>query len=100
MPELRNIAEKARSKNAGPFWVTVDIFCGSEAAYIRVRDGLTLQQLAECFQMPAQLIKRFDIEDLRVVKISVPRPTVQGMADDRDMHGASWGALVGELEIP
>ena len=42
MAELRTLVTKIRSKNAGPFWLTID---------------------------------------------------------DRDMHGASWAALLGEVEI-
>ena len=41
MPELGSIVEKVRSKNAGPFWLTVDIFCGSPEAYARVVNGLS-----------------------------------------------------------
>ncbi|MEM9341810.1 MAG: DUF4387 family protein [Pseudomonadota bacterium] len=99
MPELRAVAEKVRSKNAGPFWVTVDIFCGTPQAFQRVRDGLRTEVVAERFGTPMQLLKRFDIESLNVVKISVPRPSVQGTAADRDMHGAGWAALVAEIEI-
>ena len=99
MPELREIAHKVRSKNAGPFWVTVDIFCDTREAFDRVRAGLSTEAVATRFDTPAQLLKRFDIESLNVVKISVPRPTVQGTAEDRDMHGAGWAALVAEIEI-
>ena len=36
MTRLGDIVEKVRSKNAGPFWMTVDIFCGAPDAYARV----------------------------------------------------------------
>ena len=100
MPELRKVAEKVRSKNAGPFWVTVDVFCGSAEVFERVCTGLSTQEVAARFDTPVQLLKRFEIANLHVVKISVPRPTVQGTIADRDMHGAGWAALVGEIEIP
>ncbi len=99
MPEVRAVAEKVRSKNAGPFWVTVDIFCGTRDAFERVRDGLRTEDVAARFDTPVQLLKRFDIESLNVVKLSVPRPSVQGTAADRDMHGAAWAAIVAEIEI-
>ena len=31
---VADIALKVRSKNAGPFWVTVDVFCGGGPAYV------------------------------------------------------------------
>ncbi|MEM6616597.1 MAG: DUF4387 family protein [Pseudomonadota bacterium] len=99
MPEVRQLAEKVRSKNAGPFWVTVDVFCGTPDVFDRVRKGLGTEAVAERFDTPVQLLKRFDIESLNVIKISVPRPTVQGTTTDRDMHGAGWAAIVGEMVI-
>ena len=99
MAELREVATKVRSKNAGPFWLTIDIFCGSPDAYQRVVKGLDTARVAAVFDANTQDIKRFDIPDLNVVKFSLPRPQIQGAINDRDMHGASWAALLGELDI-
>ncbi|MGB5558253.1 MAG: DUF4387 family protein [Paracoccaceae bacterium] len=98
MTRLGDIVEKVRSKNAGPFWMTVDIFCGTPAAFARVTD-LPTQHVASLFQTDPALIRRFDIADLNVVKFSFPRPQVQGSIHDRDMHGAALGALLAELEL-
>lgn len=99
MSEIGQIAQKVRSKNAGPFWLTIDIFCGDAEAYGRIRDGMSTERVAALFATAPEEIKRFDIADLNVVKLSLPRPTIQGAVDDRDMHGAGWAALVAELEI-
>ena len=100
MPELREIAQKVRSKNAGPFWITIDIFCGDRAAFERVRDGLETSAVAKQLGTPLQTLKRFDIAELNVVKVSIPRPDVQGTIRDRDLHGAALAPLVAEMEIP
>jgi len=99
MAKLGDIALKIRSKNAGPFWLTVDIFAGSERAYERINTGLNTAQVAQLFQAEEGRIKRFALPDLKVIKLSLPRPEVQGSVRDRDMHGASWAALVGELVL-
>lgn len=99
MAELGTLVEKVRSKNAGPFWLTVDIFCGSPEAFVRVTTGLETARVAHLFGVEPQAMKRFDIPDLNVVKLSVPRPVVQGTRADRDMHGAGWAVLVEEMEI-
>ena len=99
MAELRTVAAKVRSKNAGPFWLTIDIFCGSPKAYDRVVKELNTRDVAAVFDANTQDIKRFDMPDLNVVKFSLPRPQVQGAIDDRDMHGASWAALIGNIDI-
>ncbi|WP_022707363.1 MULTISPECIES: DUF4387 family protein [Paracoccus] len=98
-PTLGQIVTKVRSKNAGPFWVTIDIFCGTEDAFTRVTEGLATDRVARLFAVEPQLLKRFDIADLRVVKFSLPRPVIQGAAADRDMHGAQYAALLEELAL-
>lgn len=99
MVELGSIVEKVRSKNAGPFWLTVDIFCGTSGAYAQVVAGVETAQVAALFGVSPATVKRFDIAALNVVKFSVPRPVVQGTRADRDMHGAGWAALIEEMAI-
>lgn len=99
MPEVGAIAQKVRSKNAGPFWLTIDIFCGNPDAFQQIANGLSTDRVAQALQTDATTIKRFDIADLNVIKISLPRPVVQGHIRDRDMHGAAWASVIAELEI-
>ena len=99
MPEIGRIADKVRSKNAGPFWLTIDIFAGTPEAFRQIRDGLSTDRVATALKVPADTIKRFDIADLNVIKLSLPRPVVQGHRTDRDMHGAAWAALIAEIDI-
>ena len=99
MPRLDTLAAKVRSKNAGPFWVTIDIFCGDGAVFDRVRTGLSSERLGRALRVRPERLKRFELPDLAVVKISLPRPAVQGSPGDRDMHGAALGALIGEIAI-
>jgi hypothetical protein len=96
---LGDTVKKLRSKNAGPFWLTVDIFCDDAETFNKVAAKLTTGQVAATFGADSQTVKRFDIADLNVIKFSLPRPTTQGAIDDRDMHGASWAALLADVEI-
>ena len=99
MRRLSDRVLKVRSKNAGPFWVTVDVFCGSTDVFEQVRQELRTEAVAVLFQQPSQLIKRFDIADLNVIKFSFPRPVAQGARTDRDMHGAQWAILLAEFQV-
>ena len=99
MPKLGQMVKKIRSKNAGPFWLTIDIFCDSPDQYVSIREKLSTNAIAQTFDTSAQVIKRYDIADLNVIKFSLPRPEVQGSIKDRDLHGASWAALLAEIEI-
>ena len=99
MVKVAQLADNVRSKNAGPFWLTIDIFCSCESSYKKVCIGLKNSDIAKAFKIKPTLIKRFEIDSLNVLKISLPRPFIQGSAHDTDMHGASWAELISELDI-
>ncbi len=99
MARLGQVVSKVRSKNAGPFWLTIDIFCGDSQAFSQVCSSLSTERVAAAFKTDPFAIKRFEIDSLNVVKFSLPRPDIQGSITDRDMHGASWAALLAELDL-
>jgi len=96
---LGDIVSEIRSKNAGPFWVTIDVFCGDTNTYEKVRSLLGKESVATLYQIPESQLQRYDIENLHVVKFSFPRPVGQGSLLDRDMHGAQYSILLSELPL-
>ena len=42
MPKIGEICRHLRSKNAGPFWVTVDFFFDDVASFAKYRDSAAL----------------------------------------------------------
>jgi hypothetical protein len=89
MPEtIADLALEVRSKNAGPFWVTMELFMRDAGGYAVVADPAYLdeQAIARLYGVPAGTIQIFRIPSLNVVKISFPRPVVQGSLHDRDIH--------------
>ncbi len=99
MVRLGDAVEAVRSKNAGPFMVTVDIFCGTDAAFQWVNAVLSPAAVGRLYRVRPQDIRRFELPGLRVVKFSFPRPVPQGSRRDRDMHGAQWAVLLAEAEF-
>jgi hypothetical protein len=94
---LGEIATLVRSKNAGPFWLTIDIFCGGEDEFKRVAASKVADRsvVAAIYHVDAGQVQIWVIASLRVVKISFPRPLVQGSLGDRDMHaGQQYVALL------
>lgn len=83
---LGDLAIEVRSKNAGPFWMTLEAFMPDERTY-RIADALiTADLIAELYHVDPGSLRIFRIPDLHVVKVSFPRPVVQGSPHDRDMH--------------
>ena len=97
MSTLGKKVKKIRSKNAGPFWITVDIFCGREEVYNEVCLNLNNSKIANLLMINIKDLKRFEIENLNVIKFSFPRNIIQGNIYDRDMHGAQLGILLSEM---
>ncbi|MFZ8975168.1 MAG: DUF4387 family protein, partial [Pseudomonadales bacterium] len=61
---------KIRSKNAGPFWLTIDIFCHDKSNFQNIKRRLNTHDIAQLFQIDVLQILRFDIEALNVIKFS------------------------------
>ena len=91
--------KKIRSKNAGPFWITIDVFCGDKKIYMDVCKKLKNSKISSLLMISEQDLKRFEIENLNVIKFSFPRKIIQGDILDRDMHGAQVAVLVSEMKF-
>ena len=99
MARLGDAVQMVRSKNAGPFMVTVDVFCGTDAAFQRVNAALSTAAVGRLYRVDPARVGRYELPEIRVVKFSFPRPVPQGSRSDRDMHGAQWAVLLAEAEF-
>ena len=93
-----DIAYYVRSKNAGPFWITIDIFCDTDESYQRFATSSTLNadSIANTYGVEVNDIKLFYLPNLKVMKISYPRHCPQGGRDERDMHaGQQYMQMLG-----
>lgn len=99
---LADVATLVRSKNAGPFWLTIDIFCASSGNYERVAASPVTDPhtIAAIYGIPASSVRIFGLPDLHAIKISFARPVIQGSTTDRDMHaGQQYVPLLG-IRVP
>lgn len=101
MTTLRDIAREVRSKNAGPFWVTVDIFFDGPENYARFKDApaLSAESVGALYGVDPAAVKRFAVDDLIVVKLSYPRAAPQGGVIERDLHAGQQYARLLDLEL-
>jgi hypothetical protein len=106
MPEplmtVSDLALEVRSKNAGPFWVTMELFMKDSTGYAIVADPgfLDAARIAGLYGIPVQTIQIFRIPQLNVVKISFPRPVVQGSLRDRDIHAGQHHVPLALMPLP
>jgi hypothetical protein len=100
MPKLRDVS-RVRSKNAGPFWITVDIFFDTLDAYRQHKKSPVLgsETFGRLFGADVGLVRHYPVDRLRMLKISYPRPKPQGWYGERDMHGGQQFARLLDLEL-
>lgn len=101
-PVLGDLAIEVRSKNAGPFWVTMETFMKDSAGYAIAADDTFLNErvIAGLYGVDATQVQFFRIPSLNVVKISFPRPVTQAGVRDRDIHAGQHHVPLATLEVP
>jgi uncharacterized protein DUF4387 len=101
-PTLADLAIEVRAKNAGPFWVTMEVFLRDAAGYALVADPSVLDAtvVARLYGVDAEAVQIFRIPALNVVKISFPRPVSQGSLRDRDIHAGQHHVPLALLPVP
>ncbi len=100
---LYNLAHVLRSKNSGPFQVTLDVLFDNREAYERVKASgmLTREAVAARYQIPVERITDYAWYDPGLgVKITYLRDTASGTVGDRDVYGAQQHAPLMDIEIP
>ena len=99
---LDTMAAQIRSKNAGPFWMTLDVFFTSDKEYRWVLDSGVMSPAAigDLYQVDPAQVRIFELANLHVIKVSFPRNVVAGSFDDRDLHAGQQHVLLAGLSVP
>jgi hypothetical protein len=102
MPRLRDLAQVCKSKNAGPFELTIDVVFEDPALFEKVkRTGvLSAALFARLYGVPAEEVL-FTVYDAALAfKATLPRLVPAGDIGDTDVYGAQQHAPLLEVEIP
>ena len=100
--KLYELAHVLRSKNSGPFEVTLDILFDRQEAYEQVKrsGAITKKTVAALYHIPEENITNFACYDAGLgIKITYLRGIASGTAGDRDVYGAQQHAPLMEIEI-
>ena len=102
MARIRDIAKVCRSKNAGPFHITIDVAFDEPAMYEKVKATGVLN--------PALFARLYNVAESDVLftaygpgyafKATLPRLKSAGDIGDTDVYGAQQHAPLLEVEIP
>ena len=102
MATIADLAVLVRSKNAGPFWLTIDIMFDEAENYRRVRDSELISQagIARMFRRNPDDIIVVNHDAALAIKVSFPRPQSSGSKYDSDVYGGQQYAPLLSLPVP
>lgn len=102
MSKLWELAKLVRSKNAGPFVLTVDVMFEDPATYQRVKESRVLTQeiVAAIYRLPPEDVLFFECDNALAIKFSLPRPIFSGDLGDSDVFGGQQYAPLLDIDVP
>ena len=96
--KLRDVASVIRSKNAGPFELTLDVLLKDDASFelLTKNDVINKSVIAELYKIPeTDVIAIVYFPNARAIKATIVRPCASGALQERDVYGAQQhGPLV------
>ena len=99
--KLAEVAKLIRSKNAGPFWLTLDVMFEDPEVYRQVRDQqvVTAERIARLYGLTPELVSVFSVDSALAIKASMPRAQSSGSPADSDVFGGQQYAPLLDLEV-
>lgn len=101
---LQDLASVLRSKNAGPFQITIDVIFPDDATYRRVIDAevISAHSIADLYGVAPGDVSIIAFPRVRAIKVTIPRTMGlrgSGSAFDRDVYGAQQHGLLGDIAM-
>lgn len=102
MPKIGDIAKACKSKNAGPFEVTIDVVFDDAAIFERVRASRVLgpDLFARLYKLRPEDVLFTEYPAGFAFKATLPRRISAGDIGDTDVYGAQQHAPLLDVEIP
>ena len=100
--KLYDLAAVIRSKNSGPFQITLDVLFDNKSIYekIRVQKIITKESIAALYKMEESRIQEIVFFDTALgFKITYDRKISSGTCGERDVYGAQQHAPLAEMRI-
>ena len=99
--KIYDIAMVCRSKNAGPFQVTVDLMFSNVENYRKVLESscFTPEVIGKLYNVAPDRVAVKTFESILTIKVVLPRRHGSGSPLDTDVYGSQQHFPLGNLEI-
>ena len=101
--EIGQVAKVLRSKNAGPFLLTMDIMFDDAASYEKVKKSQVINKklIAKLYKVEDKnKISVINYDPALAIKITLPRQVSSGGIGDTDVYGAQQHVPLYSIKIP
>jgi hypothetical protein len=101
MSELWELTSLIRSKNAGPFELTIDIIFKNRAGFdLAKKSGIfSRTNISRLYNVTADGVRVFELVSILAVKVSIPRPVFSGDVNDTDVYGGQFHSRLVRLVV-
>jgi hypothetical protein len=102
MALIRDIARVCKSKNAGPFELTIDVVFDDPALYQRVKESgaLNAELFARLYNVSANQVLLTPYDAASAFKATLPRLVPSGDIGDTDVYGCQQHAPLLDVDLP
>lgn len=93
--QLKDIANVIRSKNAGPFELTLDVLLKDDEMFQKLRDANVINKatIARLYKIPEEeVLSIVYFPNAKAIKATIVRPLSSGALGERDVYGAQQHA--------
>ena len=100
--KLKDIASVIRSKNSGPFELTLDVMLPDDETYRKISQAkiITPQTVAALYGISEdQVLSVVEFPTAHAIKATIVRPMPSGALGERDVYGAQQHVPLMELNI-
>jgi uncharacterized protein DUF4387 len=100
---ITRLARLARSKNAGPFVVSLDLVFSDRATYdaVRASGAVSRETIAALYRLPLERVSDvIEYPAANALKINLLRERPAGSFGETDLYGSQCGALLDNLLVP
>ena len=99
---LIDLAQVIRSKNAGPFTLTLDVMFDDPIVYERVaRSGVLEPELiGRLYAVPPAQVVIIPFPQAKALKITMPRGVASGDVSDTDVYATQQHVPLFDIEVP
>jgi hypothetical protein len=98
--KLTESASVIRSKNAGPYELTLDIIFPDSETYRKAKGQITPELIAGLYRIPqSKLIAFVEFDPANAFKATIERPRASGDLGETDVYGAQQHAPLLDIEL-